>query len=192
MSSSDDFSMTVENDKTVDNKVPFTVLNTNARSLCPKINSLLDCFSQMEASVGIVTETWLTDGEGLEEELEDLRMGTGLNILHRNREVNSKGFSHGGVAVVYRESALSLRKVKLHNPRSFEVVVAEGKLKACGRKLVTVACYVPPNYPVPRGRQALSFIAGAVTDAKIRHDDPLVLVAGDFNQWPIGEALRLP
>ena len=54
----------IDNETKDCNKIPFTVLNTNACSLCPKISSLIDCFSQMDASVGIVTETWLTEGEG--------------------------------------------------------------------------------------------------------------------------------
>ena len=62
------------------NKLPFTILNTNAHSLCPKISSLIDCFSELESSLGIVTETWLADGEGLEEEIEALVLGTGLNL----------------------------------------------------------------------------------------------------------------
>ena len=39
----------VEN-KNTDNL--FTILNTNARSLCPKLNSFIDCFKEMEAHVG--------------------------------------------------------------------------------------------------------------------------------------------
>ena len=54
------------------------IVNTNARSLCPKIHSLLDCFVELKIDLAILTETWLTDGEGLEEDIEDLREGSGL------------------------------------------------------------------------------------------------------------------
>ena len=140
MSSLDDFSCeNVPVDEPVkSNKIPFTVINTNARSLSPKINSLIDCFSQMEASIGVITETWLTDGEALDEEIDDLTSGTGLGMVYRNREVNGRGFSHGGVAIVYREAAMSLRKMKIHNPKRFEVVAAECNLKGMRRKLVVV------------------------------------------------------
>ena len=89
MSTTDEFSSeNVQIDDAVDsNKIPFTLINTNARSLCSKIDSLIDCFTQMDACMGVITETWLTDGEGLEEEIEDLTMGTCLNmayvIVHR-------------------------------------------------------------------------------------------------------------
>ena len=38
------------------NKVNVTVINTNARSLCPKINSLIDCFTDLNATIGVITE----------------------------------------------------------------------------------------------------------------------------------------
>ena len=171
------------------NKVSFTVINTNARSLSPKINSLIDCFSQMEASLGVVTETWLSDGADLEEEIGDLTSGTGLNMVYRNRAVNGRGFSHGGVAIVYREAAMSVRKIRIHNPKDFEVVAAECNLKGIKRKLVVIGCYIPPNYSVPRGRETMEFIGGIVSDVKRRLDDPMVLVAGDYNQWEMEEAL---
>ena len=44
----------------------FTIINGNARSLRPKIESLIDCFNETESTVGIITETWLG------EETEDI------------------------------------------------------------------------------------------------------------------------
>ena len=126
----------------------------------------------------------------LDEEIDDLTMGTGLGMVYRNRVANVQGFSHGGVAIVYRQSSMSIKEVRLHNLKDFEVVAVECTLKGNGRKLVAVGCYLPPNYAVPRARQAMEFIGGVVMDAKICHNDPLVLVAGDFNQWRIEEALR--
>ena len=103
-------------------------------------------------------------------------------MVYQNREVNQRGFSHGGVAIVFRESVVKLRKVQIHNSKRFEVLVAEGNLKGCGKKIVIIACYLPPNYTVPRGREAMDYVAGMVSEAKRRHDDPYVLVAGDLNQ----------
>ena len=54
----------------------FIVINTNARSLCPKINSLVDCFEEVGASLGIITETWLSDGQGLDDDVENFVLGT--------------------------------------------------------------------------------------------------------------------
>ena len=53
-------------------------MNTNARSLCPKIHSLIDCFEDLQLTFATITETWLCDGEGLDEEdLSDLALGAG-------------------------------------------------------------------------------------------------------------------
>ena len=66
------------NDRSDFNKIRnFTVLNTNARSLCPKIRSLTETMEESVASMAIVTETWFRDGEGLEEGMDDLSEGEG-------------------------------------------------------------------------------------------------------------------
>ena len=36
-----------------------TLINTNVRSLCPKINSLVECMKEVDAAFGVLTETWL-------------------------------------------------------------------------------------------------------------------------------------
>ena len=55
----------------------FTIINCNARSLCPKIGFLIDCMEETDASVGVVTETWLDDEvEEIQERLRK-RMGWG-------------------------------------------------------------------------------------------------------------------
>ena len=74
--------------------------------------------------------------------------GTGLQMLYRNREANGRGFSHGGVAVIYKESVMTLKKVKLHNPHKFEVILTSGRIKGCARPIAVIACYVLPNYRV--------------------------------------------
>ena len=51
-------------------------------------------------------ETWFTDGATLDADVENLSMGTELAMICRNRPPNNRGFSHGGIAVVYRELAI--------------------------------------------------------------------------------------
>lgn len=165
--------------------LPFMVINPNDHSLCPKINSMVDCFTEMEASVAIVTETWLTDGDSLQEDLEHLVLGSGIRLLCRNWDVNNRGFSHGGVCVAFREFTTSLKVFKLHNPMKFEVLACSRRMQGCGRKLVVIAAYIPPNYVVGRGKAPLEFVAGAVPEVKRGFDKPLVVVGGNFNQWDI-------
>ena len=48
------------------------MLHTNARSLSPKIHSLLDNFRELQLDLAVVTESWLASGERLDEDLVDL------------------------------------------------------------------------------------------------------------------------
>ena len=112
---------------------------------------MVDCITDLSASVGIITETWLSDGDSLEEDLEGLTLGTGLKMICKNRETNDRGFSHGGVAVVFRDTAASFKTVKLHNPDKIEVLLVGGTIHGIQRKVAVVACYIPPNYSTARG-----------------------------------------
>ena len=90
-----DLQMEVSENKRVE-KNYFTILNTNARSICPKIGSFIDCFKEMDACLAVVTETWLQDGQQLQDDVDDLLHGAGLGLITRNRPPNSRGVSHGG------------------------------------------------------------------------------------------------
>lgn len=59
----------------------FTIINTNSRSLCPKINSFIDTFKEMEACLAICTETWLKDGQELDDDIDDLLHGSGIGMI---------------------------------------------------------------------------------------------------------------
>ena len=105
---------------------------------------------EMAASIGIVTETWLSDGEGIEEDVDDLIHRAGLGFLYQNREPNNRGVSHGCVGIFFNMFDLSLAPVKMPNPRDFEVLMAIGMVKGISHKIVVIACYLPPNYVVRR------------------------------------------
>ena len=171
-----------------DNVQPITIVNTNARSLCPKINSLIDCLEDMNSAIGVITETWLADGPSLEADLTDLREGAGVGLICRNRPPNSAGVSHGGVAVAFRTDSCAMKRVDMANPDDYEVLVTLATLPGYSRKLVTVACYLPPGYDVGRGRGALTYIEDVVIEVKRRFRDPFIVITGDFNQWDIGGA----
>ena len=158
--------------------MPINVINTNARSLCPKIDSLIDCFEEMDATVGIVTETWLADGESLDKDVHDLAKGAGLNMICLNRPVNSRGVAHGGVAVVSNSATCSLKKLDLPNPHNYEVLATLSAVQGHSRKLVTIACYLPPGYNVGRGRGGLEHVEDVVREVKSKYKDPFIVVGG--------------
>ena len=185
---SDNESEKDEENKSMNKQV--TIINANARSLCPKIDSLVDCFEELDGTIGIVTETWLADGDSLDRDVRDLASGAGLGMVCLNRKPNDRGVAHGGVAVVHNRSVCSLTKLDLPNPEGFEVLVTMSNLAGYSRKLVTIACYLPPNYCVQRGRAALNHIEDVLMEVKRKYKDPFILVGGDFNQWPVEEALQ--
>lgn len=43
----------------IDKITKLSVINSNARSLSPKIDCLLDCMEEHEAGISIIMETWL-------------------------------------------------------------------------------------------------------------------------------------
>ena len=120
---------------------------------------------------------------------QDLSLGSGLGLLALNRKPLSNGVSYGGVAVVWRESTSKLSRIFLKNPHSYEVMVTAASLNGHSRKLVLVACYLPPGYDKERGRGAVDYIESVLIELKRRYQDPYVIVGGDFNQWKIGGAM---
>ena len=97
--------------------------------------------------------------------------------------------TYGGVAVVWRQAACSLKELAFPNPGDFEVLVAAGSLKGHSRKLVMLSCYIPPGYSRIRGEETLNHINDIIVHVKSRFTDPFIDIAGDFNQWEIGNAL---
>ena len=84
-----------------------------------------------------------------------------------------------------RDATTKANIYQFPNPEKFEVLPLSVTLAGVGRKLFVVAAYIPPGYTVGRGRACLQHIADIVLMIKNRHDDPLLLVAGDFNQWDV-------
>ena len=151
------------------------VTNTNARSLCPKINSFLDCVEEMDANISIVTETWLTDGQSLDDDLLDLEHGAGVKFIVKNRRPGSRGLSHGGVAIAFRKGTVELKELQIDNPDEFEVLVAQGSMPGHSRKVLVLAAYIPPNYSIGRGQGCLDFITDVVLDLKRKYREPYII-----------------
>ena len=164
-------------------------MNTNARSLRPKISSFIDNFHELDCMFGFVTETWFSDGSRLELEAENLLLGSGISIFTLNRPINNAGFSHGGVAIVARDRSTKLKVFPFPNPNGFEVLAVVGTFAGVLRPLVLVVVYIPPGYDVPRGKACIQHVCDLLQDAKRKYKDALICVGGDFNQWKIEEAV---
>ena len=170
--------------------VDLSFINTNARSLRPKIKSLIDCFVNLDLTYAVVTETWFTEGERLELESENLLLGHDLNSFTLSRPPGNAGFSHGGVAIIYKNSDIVARKVDFPNPEAFEVLAVQMTVRGMKRKLFVIAAYLPPNYRVGRAKSCLRFIRNLILSIKTNNKDPYISLAGDFNQWQIEQAVE--
>ena len=110
-----------------------TIINTNARSLCPKLDSLVNCFTELTADVSIITETWMRDGPELEELVSDFKKATGWACIAKNRQANlNTGVVHGGIAVFYRTSVASFKKIDI-DVGEFEILLVVGTLAGSSR-----------------------------------------------------------
>ena len=131
----------------------------------------------------------MTSGPTLDEDIEDLRLGAGVGLLVRNRDPGSRGFAHGGVGIAFREATCTFRHIGIHNPDNFEVLAALGTLPGHARKIVLLACYMPPGDAAARGNACIDFIQDLLIQMKRKYSDPYIIISGDFNQWRIEDAM---
>ena len=180
-----------ENDenKSDDDYPAFSVLNANARSLGPRINSLVAAFKELGQNTAVVTEAWLQEDSEMTELREQLSAGHGLDTKERNRSVvAANGRKYGGVAIVTDKNRASFKDFTLNNPGDFEVLAAVSKLKGIG-KLAVIGCYIPPNYTAARVHECIEYVSDLIGEIKRTFEDCLISVAGDVNQRPIERIL---
>ena len=160
-------------------------INTNARSLRPKLEALFDCFQEKLLDIAIITETWSQGESDCDDIRNQLDGNYSLNMIARSRNVAARnGRRYGGVGIVYRKSTVSMKEFVLHNPEAYEVVGAIAKVHGVQGKFLVLGCYLPPNITPVRARANIEYISDVINEAKRLHEDCCVIVAGDFNQWP--------
>ena len=89
-----------------------------------------------------------------------------------------------------KASLASGKNFSFPNHENFEVLPIVANLFASQRKFYIVAAYIPPNYTVARGKACLQHINDLVLEIKRRSTHPYIIIAGDFNQWPVADALK--
>ena len=149
------------------------------------MESLTDCMDEIEADVAIVTETWLQDNM-VESTVIDLAGEHGLNAFVKNRpDEAANGRQYGGVGIFVRAASSSFKEMEVANPENFEVMCLIGKVNKLKEKVVLVAVYIPPNYPKFRADSCIDYVADVIAEAKRRYEAPIIIVGGDWNQWPV-------
>ena len=161
----------------------FNFIVTNARSLAPKIQSLADCFEELDLGLALITESWLRDGKKLSEYKDDLEMGEEIELIHRNRQ-DRKGKKRvgGGVVIAFNKIRMRLTERRIRRGKT-EIVAAQGKIPGLSRKIFVLCAYIPPKTRSAQAEEFMNNIHDAIEQAKQDLNDPLIIVGGDFNRF---------
>ena len=166
----------------------FRFIVSNARSLAPKISSLIDNFNELDLNLAIITESWLRPGTGLAQDSTDLEHGEGLKIIHKSRPSKRGRTAGGGVAIIYNKDRIRLSERKIKAGRA-EIVCASGKLPKAARTVVVFAVYIPPRTRAPQVENIQMIINDEISRAKTDFHDPIIVMGGDFNKKPFLPAI---
>ena len=168
--------------------VSFNFITTNARSLAPKMDSLVDYFSELDLQFAVITESWLKNGEMLKEAVIDLNAGCSLDMLTHNRKAKRSGrTAGGGVALVYDKKCLKMNELLIRKGRS-EIICASAKVPGLSRRLVVIGIYLPPSIRAEKRKKKMGCIRDAIAHAKGEFRDPIKIVTGDTNKMALTEA----
>ena len=157
----------------------FNFMLTNARSLAPKLDSFIENFNERNIDLSVVTETWLQDNHGL---LQDgdvaLSLGEGIGAIHRGRPPGMRG---GGVGIFYRRSKMKVVDVTPAALRD-EIVAALCSVRGVSRKVVCIGAYLTTALDIDGAASFLERINDLIHLVKSKYNDPVIIVAGDWNQ----------
>ena len=158
--------------------VNYNILNfmyTNARSLPPKIRSLIDMFDNLDLHFAAISETWMTSGKKFQRNARKLEDKEDLIIIERNRRTRG-----GGVAIVFNKHKMILKPLKIPN-NVFELVGAVGRTNDNSRKVVIYSVYYPPQLKREKVEALNACISASIDRQKVLLDYPRFIICGDFN-----------
>ena len=163
---------------------PINFALTNARSLPPKIHSLISAFRELDLDFFMVTETWIRNTRATLENILDMESAENISLICKNRD--SRG---GGVCIAYDNTKVTLKRVALPKTK-LEVVGAVGKISRMSKKVAVFAVYLPPRYKATDVDDFNNYLADAIENVKRIHGDIYVVVGGDINQKNISPAFQ--
>ena len=148
---------------------------TNARSLPPKLSSLITAFKELDLAFMMISETWITNTRQTMRNIKDLKDSTNINLICKNRK--SRG---GGVCVAFNTRRARLSRFPLPNS-DWEVVCATGKVVGMSRKIAVFAVYLPPKLTSGQVMNFCDYLADAIELVKSKLGDRYVVAGGDIN-----------
>ena len=161
------------------------ILLINARSLSPKLYSLIDTMEEMNAQISLVTETWLKANDQVNEQFNTLRDALGYECIRRDRTTGNGG----GVAILYKTGDWAFHQLKTGG--EFEIVAALGRRTGQRRKLLAITAYIPPDSNADTNERFLQKLVDLIGIYKRRYCDPYFIVGGDFNKRSVEKELKV-
>ena len=167
------------------NKNELNILLVNARSLRPKLYSLIDTMQELDGHIALLTETWFHQDRQLDITLEDMKNALGYDCIRRDRTDGREG---GGVAIFYKMGDLQLQQIKVET--EFEIVAAIDRRTGQRRKMVVLTIYITPSLEAEGSDKALEELAALIGRFKSKYQSPYFLIGGDFNKRNVVRELR--
>ena len=146
-----------------------------------KIDSLYDLVESYDVTAAFICETWLKKNKNYERILEDVELNRGLKLYSYNRPGKRHG---GGVSILADPRRIKLDENKFAR-RGFEIVSTRGKLTGNNKDIVLYCVYLPPNLNQKKVEEANDIINENIALMKLQLHDPIIVVAGDVNQFGV-------
>ena len=102
----------------------------------------------------------------------------------KSRKSNRGRNAGGGIAIVYNKMRIRLNEFSLRKG-NIEIVCATGKVPNNPRTLAIIAAYIPPKNTAKQDKQTLEYISDLIIKLKDDLNDPIIVLAGDFNRRKI-------
>ena len=71
-----------------------------------------------------------------------------------------------------------------------EVVAAVGKIRSLARKILIIGIYIPPRTRAKQVTAIMDMLNDEISKAKTELNDPIIILGGDFNKKPYGDAVN--
>ena len=168
-------------------KINLRFVVTNARSLTPNLESLYDSIDELDLGFVVITESWLTKGEELQQLERDLDSGHGPSIITRCRPKQSGRNPGGGVAIISRKRNIKITEYSCKRGRH-EILVGKAKLVNNTNPIFIIAVYVPPKTRTSTIDELNQTLADIISKIKTEVANPYIIVCGDFNRFNINQA----
>lgn len=158
--------------------------STNARSIAPKIVSMIECFRELDLTFFSVTETWLKGDPQTRKEIEDLKNAERISILTKNRQRRG-----GGVMLAFDQNKADFKLVKLNNNK-YELICCEGNIDGISQDVIVLTAYLPPKMTTSTLEDFCTCVSENLDEILVRLPNPLVILTGDFNKKDVSSAIN--